>query len=362
MKKTLANAKIAIYYDWLNYSYGGAEKVLCQILSIFPNATLFTLFHDKNQTNWLPKNIKIETSFLQNWPRSNLLSPIYDLAAQSLDFTNYDIVISTTSNVGHCLLTSPNSLFICFYHNINRHLYLNPPKLLKPILNLYKIIDSIYSKRPDFSLCNSKTTQFRLSKYLNTTSKIIYPGIDSKYFVPISNPSNDFYLIVSRLVPHKNIDYVIRAFTRINSKLVIVGTGRDQNRLMNIANKSSNIIFTGQINEHKLLNYYQNCRALICPQVEDFGLTSIEAQSCGKPVITFNHGGVTETVINNVTGIYYKFQNENSLIKALIDFSKIQFDQNIIRRHALNFDQSKFMLNFKKEINILWQQHQNKFL
>lgn len=361
MKKTLDNAKIAIYYDWLN-TWGGAERVLLNLLNIFPKATLFTLFHEQSKTKWLPKNVKIKTSFLQNWPRSNLLSPIYDLAAEGLNFTNYDIVISTTSNVGHCLLTNPNSLFICYYHNLNRHLYLNPPKLLNPLLNYYKKIDNIYSKRPDFALCNSKTTYNRLVKYFNLNPKIINPGIDTKFFVPIDNPTNDYYLIVDRLVPHKNIDYVVEAFAKLDSKLIIVGTGRDEQRLKHLAHNSNNIIFAGQVDDHKLLNYYQNCKALICPQIEDFGLTSIEAQSCGKPVITFNSGGVTETVINQVTGIYYDLQDQNSLINAIIDYSKTNFDPKIIRLHVINFDHSKFMLNFKKEIETLWQQHQNKFL
>lgn len=353
MKKSLADAKIAIYYDWLN-QWGGAEKVLLNILSLFPQAELFTLFYDKNKCSWLPKNIKIHTSFLQNLPRTNFLAPIYDIAAESLDFKNFDIIISTTSNVGHCLLTSPNSLFVCYYHNLNRHLYLQPPKLLQPLLNIYKYIDKIYSQRPDATFCNSKTTQNRLKKYLNLNSKVINPGIDTKFFIPTSHPTKDYFLIVSRLVPHKNIDYVIQTFLKINKKLIIVGTGRDENRLKNIANHSPNIIFTGLINDQKLLNFYQNCTALICPQIEDFGIISLEAQSCGRPVIALNRGGLTETIIDKKTGLFFKHQNQKSLNIALNKFNKIIFDNNYIRNHAKNFNESLFMLNFKQEINKLY--------
>ncbi len=345
--------KIAIYYDWIN-QWGGAEKVLLNLLTIFPQAELFTLFYDKNKCDWLPKNIKIHTSFLQNLPRTNFLAPIYDIAAESLDLKNFDIVISTTSNVGHCLLTSPHSLFVCYYHNLNRHLYLNPPSILKPVLNIYKNIDQIYAKRPDFSFCNSKTTQNRLKKYLHLNSQIINPGIDTKYFTPISNPTNNYFLVVSRLVPHKNIDYVIKTFLKFKKTLIIVGSGRDEKRLKIIANNSPNIVFTGQVDNKKLLNLYQNCTALICPQVEDFGLVSLEAQGCGRPVIAYNKGGITETVINNQTGLFFKYQNQKSLNIALNKFNKINFDNSYIRNHAKTFDESLFMLNFKQEINKLY--------
>ena len=356
MKKSLATAKIAIYYDWLNYQYGGAEKVLLNIIKIFPKAEIFTLFYDPNKTKWLPKNLKIHTSFLQHFPKTPLLSPIYDIAAESLNFNDFDIVISTTSNVGHCLQTKAQSLFICYYHNLNRHIYLNPNKFLKPILDIYKYIDKIYSKRPDKAFCNSKTTQNRLSKYLNLNSEIINPGIDTKFFTPISNSTNDYFLIVSRLVPHKSIDYVIQTFLNLDKKLIIVGTGRDQDRLKLIANNSKNIIFTNQIDNQQLLNYYQNCIALICPQIEDFGLVSLEAQSCGKPIIALNKGGITETVIDKKTGILFNDQTEQSLKLALTNFSNTKFNSQLIRKHALSFDHHHFMLNFKNKVNTLWQQ------
>lgn len=349
--------RVAIYYDWLSYEYGGAENVLLNILKIFPNAELFTLFYDKNKCDWLPKNIKIHTSFLQNLPRTNLLSPIYDIAAESFNFKDFDIVISTTSNVGHALLTSPQQLLICYYHNLNRHLYLQPPTLLKPLLNIYKNIDKIYAKRPDFTFCNSITTQNRLIKHLNLNSKVINPSINTNYFIPIPKPTNDYFLIVSRMVEYKSIDYAIKTFLNSNKKLIIVGSGRDANRLKQIANNKENIFFTNQINQKKLLNYYQNCTAIICPQIEDFGLVSLEAQSCGRPVIAFNSGGLTETVIKNRTGIFFKYQNSKSLNYAISKFAKKNFDNIFIRKHALSYDNTKFMLNFKKEINKLWSQH-----
>jgi len=346
--------RIAIYYDWLN-QWGGAEKVLLNIIKIFPNAELFTLFYDKNKCDWLPKNIKIHTSFLQNLPQTNFLTPIYDMAAESFDFKNFDIVISTTSNVGHCLLTSPNTLFVCYYHNLNRYVYIQPPKLLIPLLNIYKTIDKILAKRPDATLCNSFTTQQRLLSNLNINSKIINPGIDTKYFIPIKNPTNDYFLVVGRLVPHKSVDYVVKTFLTLKQKLIIVGSGRDQNKLKKIAKNAKNIFFLGQVNNNKLLSLYQNCSALICPQIEDFGIISLEAQSCGRPIIYFNTGGITETNIENKTGISFNRQNKQSLCNAINKFTKTKFDNKFISQHTKTFDESIFMLNFKEAINKLWK-------
>ncbi|MFA7301062.1 MAG: glycosyltransferase [Candidatus Shapirobacteria bacterium] len=358
MNKSLAKAKVAIYYDWLN-QWGGAEKVLLNILKIFPKAEIFTLFYDSKKTTWLPKNIKINTSFLQKLPKTNLLTPIYDIAAESFDFKNFDIIISTTSNIGHSLLTNPQSLFVCYYHNLNRHIYLKPPKLLIPLLNIYKTIDKILAKRPDAALCNSTTTQNRLQKYLNIDSTIINPGIDTKYFTPINKPTNDYFLVVGRLVPHKSVDYVVKTFLNLNQKLIIVGSGREQNKLKNMAKNSNNIIFTGQVDNRKLLSLYQNCTALICPQFEDFGIISLEAQSCGRPIIYFNNGGIAETNINNTTGIGFDHQNQQSLNNAINKFIKTKFDHKFISHHVKQYDESVFMLKFKEEIDKLWH---NKYL
>lgn len=353
--RNLKQPKVAIYYDWLNYQYGGAEKVLLNILKVFPKAQIFTLFCDHKKISWLPKNTKIHTSFLQHLPRTNILTPIYDIAAESFDFKSFDIVISTTSNVGHCLLTNPQQLFICYYHNLNRHLYLHPPKFLKSILKIYQSIDKIYAHRPDYAFCNSITTKNRLEKFLNINSTIVNPGIDTNFFTPITNPTNDYYLVVGRLVAHKKVDYVIDTFKNINKKLIIVGSGRDEKRLKSLAQNSKNIFFAGQVDDHRLLKYYQNCTALICPQVEDFGIVSLEAQSCGRPVIAYNRGGITETVIHNKTGILYNHQNSKSLTQAINTFQTLKFDSKLISNQIKVYDDSIFMLNFKKEVNKLWQ-------
>lgn len=367
---TAKKIKVAIFYDWLN-QWGGAEKVLLDILKIYPQAEIFTLIHNPKKTKWLPKKHKIHTSFIQKLPFAHKIklfyTPFYAFALEQFNFSNFDLIISTSSVIGYSLLTSSNSLFICYLHNTNRYLYQTPTqfKFLQPLLNIYKRTDFIYSQRPDYLLCNSQTVQKRILKNYHRQSQIVYPGIDLSLFKPTIKTNKDkYFLIVSRLVKHKRIDIAIKACHQLNLKLIIVGQGRDQQQLFNLVKeiKSKNVTFVGKVKNQQLLSFYQNCQALICPQLEDFGLTPLEAQACGKPVIAFNRGGITETVINNKTGLFFNYQNTKSLIKTLKKFSLKNFKKTDCINNAKRFSQSSFMLNFKKVIKQLWQQHQNTIL
>lgn len=357
--------KIVLFYDWLN-QWGGAEKVLLDLIKLYPEAPIYTLIHDPKKTKWLPKNTKIIASFINNLPFSKnnpiFYTPLYSIALEQFDFSQYDIIISTTQVCGHCFITQPKTLYVCYFHNINRYVYQTPPQfqILKPLLNQYKKIDFVYSQRPDYLFCNSKTVQKRIKDAYKREAKIIYPGIDTSFFIPSKiNPTEKYFLIVSRLVSHKKIDLAIKACHKLNQKLYIVGTGRDKNKLINLIDSlnNSNIKLLGKVDNNKLLNLYQNCQALICPQLEDFGLTPLEAQACGKPIIAYNKGGLTET-INLKTGIFFKNQTVKSIIHAIKKFNPKDFSPSDCIFNAAKFSIQNFMLNFKKEIDLLWQNHQ----
>lgn len=346
--------KVAIFYDWLN-QWGGAEKVLLSILKIYPQSDIYTLVHDPKKTKWLPPSHKIFTSFINKLPCSKnnpiFYAPFYALALEQFDFSQYDIVISTTSTIGHCLLTQPKTLFVCYYHNINRHLYSHQ------LLSFYQKIDKIYARRPDFNFCNSKTVQNRILSTFGKKSTVINPGINTSFFVP--KPSlRKYFLVVSRLVPHKRIDLAILACQKLKQKLIIIGSGRQEKYLKKISN-SQYVKFAGSVNDLQLLNYYQHATALICPQVEDYGLTPLESMACGTPIIAFNDGGIKETVINYKTGLFFDHQTVDSLINCLKLFSKTKLNPKVIRQHSLKYSENQFMLHFKKELDTLWQQHQN---
>ncbi|MBP6989418.1 glycosyltransferase [Candidatus Shapirobacteria bacterium] len=348
-----SGGKIAIFYDWLN-QWGGAERVLLDILSLYPEADLYTLTYDSKKTSWLPtKNIV----FSQNLPNKIFYTPFYAGKLEHLDFSSYDILISTTSTVGHCFLTQPRTLFLCYFHNINRYLYQNPPHILKPLLKKYQSIDRIYAERPDFLFCNSKTVQNRISSQYQRPATIIYPGIDLDKFTPILKPTNDYFLIVSRLVPHKNIDLVIKAFENMTLKLKIVGTGREEQYLRCLASDNKNIEFLGNIDDSELIKLYQNCQGLIHPQEEDFGLSPLEAQACGRGVVAYNRGGATETVVHHQSGILFENQDICTLRQALISFLESPPKPDSCRLQAEKFDRQLFMLNFKKQVQNLWQKH-----
>ncbi len=355
--------KVAIFYDWLN-QWGGAEKVLLDILAIFPHATLYTLVHDPQKTPWLPQNQKIITSFINNLPGAKrnpiFYTPFYIIALEQFNFSDFDIIISTTSTIGHALLTPPSSLFICYFHNINRYLYNTPKKysLLKPLLNIYKKADQIFKHRPDFLFCNSKTVQARIKKYYQLQAQIINPGVDLTLFTPLPKTQKplSYFLVVSRLVPHKKIDLAIKACAQLKLNLKIVGIGRQKRQLQNLIKKlgAKNITLLGTVSQKKLIRLYQHCQCLICPQFEDYGITPIEAQACGRPVIAYNQGGITETVIPNKTGLFFDKQTTSSLINTLKTFNLNDFNQTDCINNSKRFSDKNFMLNFNKSVLKLW--------
>lgn len=349
--------KVAVFFDWLN-QWGGAEKVLLDILSLYPQAHLYTLVYEPSHCPWLPKNIPIRTSIINRLPFSRLnpicYTPFYDLALEQFDFSQYDIVISTTSVVGHCLLTPPSALFVCYFHNINRHLYVHRPNL---ILRTYQKIDYVYSRRPDLILCNSHTVAARLMNTYQLNSTVIHPGIDTHVFTPATDSHSDYYLTVSRLVPHKQVELTIQACLQLHRKLHIVGTGRQERELKNRYARYSNINFLGTVNQDRLIVEYQHCQALICPQLEDFGLTAIEVQACGRPVIAFQGGGYRETVIHHKTGYLFDSQNVLSLRNALEVFETLSFSPRVCRQQSLQFSSQAFMLNFKNTVSKQWEKH-----
>lgn len=366
----MKQAKIALFYDWVN-QWGGAEKVLLDLIKIYPDAPIFTLVYDQNKTSWLPKEIKIVPSIINKLPLAKnnpiIYTPFYSIALELFDFSSFDIVISTTSTVGHCLMTPPHVLFICYYHNINRYVYQTPTKfkILKPFLNIYQRVDSIYSTRPDYIICNSQTVKNRIKKQFCRDANIIHPGIDTTYFKPSKNPSKDkYFLLVSRLVSHKKIDIAIKACHQLNLILKIVGEGREKDKLLKLIKSlnTNKIELLGKVSNKKLICLYQNCQALISPQEEDFGLTPIEAQACGKPVIAYKKGGLTETVVANKTGIFFEKQTTKSLVKALIKFKKLKFSPEDCITNSCRFSSSSFMLNFKQTIDELWQLHLKKII
>lgn len=357
--------KVAITYDRIN-KFGGAERVLLSLHKLFPNAPIYTLVHNPKKTKWT-NDIRIIPSFFNHLPffrtHHEILAPIAALGFESFNLKDFDIVISVTSAEAKSIITQPKTLHLCYCLTPTRYLWVDQEnyKIPKLIRNYLKQSDQVYAKRPDYYLAISNEVKKRIKKYYNQNSEVIHPPINpifSPQKKPISINLRNFYLCVSRLVAYKRLDLVIDAFNHLNLPLVIVGTGNQNINLRLRAKK--NIIFKNFITDKELKHTYQKAKAVIFPQLEDFGLVPIEAQSCGTPVIAYTGGGALETIITQKTGIFFDNQNTNSLIKAIQDFetNNFQITPQKCFENSLKFSESRFLQEFSGKVKEIWQRHQ----
>lgn len=357
MKKDM---KVAIVHDWLT-TKGGGEKIVSYFADIFPDATIYTSICNKNNLFDNLKNKKIITAFKN---RKNSLNhrkyyPFLPAAFESFDLTDYDLVISSSSSCAKGVITSPDTLHICYCHSPMRYAWnfyseytkdiKNPIKktLIKYFMNYMRMWDVTSSSRVDYFIANSQNVAKRIQKYYRRDSTVITPPVDTNFFIP-GTIDEEYFLIVSRFVKYKRIDLAIEAFNELGLPLKILGDGPEYKHLNSI--KKDNIEIIKNPDDNTLLKYYQNCRALIFPGEEDFGITPLEAQSCGRPVIAFKKGGLLETVIENKTGIFFDKQDKDNLKQAVLYFDFISFDKQFIRKHAENFSINNFKDNIVKFI------------
>ena len=346
--------KVAVCYDWAN-RIGGAERVLAAIASIWPQADLFTAVYSPQKAPWTKNFASVKTSFLQKIPliqkSYRLFYPLMSLAFEEFNFDNYDLVISVSSGPAKAIVAKPETKHVCYCLTPPRYLWQErflKSKRLFPCLEFLRKSDFVFAQRPDTIIAISKNVQKRIDRFYQRQSKVIYPGIDLKKFKPSLTRPKDYFLIVSRLVSYKKIDLAVSAFNQTGKKIKIIGDGREKGSLVRTA--KPNIEFLGQVKDSELISYYQNCRALIMPQEEDLGLTAIEAQACGRPVIAYSRGGALETIIPGKTGIFFKNQTQESLIDAIRQFQTKKFNPDDSINNAKRFSEEKFVKEFKKTV------------
>src|SRR6056297_442130 len=357
--------KVALVHDHLAQD-GGAEKVLKVLSEIFPEAPIYTLLYEKKNADKYYKNKTIETSIIQKMPGGvkhyQWYMPFMPMAVEFFDMSNFDLVISDTSSFAKGVITSPDSLHICYCHTPTRYLWSDThsyiqelkynkyfKKIISLILNYIRMWDKLAADRVDAFLANSETVKTRIKKYYRRNSTVIYPPVEIDKFSPDPKKKEDknpYFLVGSRLTPYKRIDIVIEAFKELGWNLKIFGDGVDKKRLQKISRGYDNIEFLGRVSDRELADLYRDSRAYIHPQTEDFGITAIEAMACGTPVVAFRSGGATETVNENKTGVFFDQQKPEAIIKAVQKLSTRQFDPGEIRREAEYFSVD----NFKKEI------------
>lgn len=358
--------KVAIVHDWLT-NLGGAERVVMSLMQAYPEADLFTSVYNQNK---LPEfeNFKVKTSFLQNWPlaktKHQLFPTLRRLAFESFDFSGYDVVISSSSAEAKGIITPTETFHLSYIHTPTRYYwsgykdYLKNPGygLLNPLIRLVmprqvkkmRHWDYAAAQRPDLLVANSKTVQKRITKYYDRDSVVVYPPVELARFDQKKSTDEDFFLVVSRLIPYKRVDIAVEACSRLNKKLVVVGKGSEFSNLK--AGAGPSVDFVGALDDRDVAKLYQRCKAFIFCAEEDFGIAPLEAMACGKPVIAFGKGGALETVVEGQTGMFFNSQTSDSLAKAIEKFDSTKFKPKKIADHAAKFSQDRFAFEIKNII------------
>lgn len=366
--------KVALAHDHL-FQHGGAENVLLELCDLYTQAPIYTLVYDQEKAKQFAGK-KIITSFIDKlWGAKKQFKwflPFMPLAWEQFDFSNFGIVVSSSSAFSKGLLTPPNTMHVSYCHSPTRYLWsdaqsyvadLNQPRLIKiflpMLLNRLRIWDFQSAQRVDYFIANSQFVAKRIKKYYRRDAKVIYPPVDVNKFT-LTHVPGDYYVLVSRLRPYKRVDLAVDAFNQLGLPLVIVGGGEEYDKLKSRA--KDNIKFVGEVSDEEKNRYLGGAKAFIFPQEEDFGISPVEAMACGRPVIAYKSGGALETVIENKTGVFFDEQTWESLVEAVLKFEneKINYNPTEIRQWAEKFSSEVFKKEMVEYIDWCWEEFSGK--
>ena len=361
--------KIAIIHDYLN-QYGGAERVLEKLHELYPEAPIYTSIYDPAAMPPDYRRWDIRTSFMQGLPgvmrHHQMYLPFYPLAFEGFDLSEYDVVLSNSSAWSKGVITPPSTLHLSYCLTPMRWVwnyreYVQRERMgkitrmgLPVVMNWLRLWDRTTADGVDQFATISRAVAARVGKYYRRDSVIIYPPVNTRDFQP-SDAIDDFFLVVSRLIPYKRIDIAVEAFNQLGVPLLIVGDGRDRAALQSRA--KSNVHFLGMVPDKEVHHYFARCRALIFPGEEDFGITPVEAQACGRPVIAYGGGGALDTVQEGVTGTLFSPQTPEALAEAVRTFDQSAFDTAAIRSNAARFDSASFKTELSRWVERCYDQH-----
>ena len=380
--------KVAIAHDWFS-DVGGAEKVAKELHEIFPEAPIYTIFHDENFTRKFLPGAEIRPSHLQKYihfvGKNKWLIPFMPVSVELFDLSGFDLVISSSAYFIKGLILKPDTTHICYCHSPTRQWWdwqseyrkevKKAPRWAVSILqHAMRIWDRSASTRVDYFIANSLNVKKRILKYYGKKSVVIYPPVEmddgsTKFNAenefsgsPLSyGPNhygelrtNNYFLIVSRLFKHKNADVAVRAFNKLGWPLVIVGNGPEMMRLKKLA--KNNIRLVGLASEEELRGYYQNCMAFVMPQEEDFGIAPIEAMGYGKPVLALKRGGALEYIEEGINGEFFVDPHPDVLAYGALRLKQniYKYDKEEIKRTAKRFSKEQFkyeVLNLIKNVS-----------
>jgi glycosyltransferase involved in cell wall biosynthesis len=325
--------RVAIVHYWLLNRRGG-EAVLEALCRLLPEADLFTLFYDPQRASPAIARHKVTPSFLNPLRRHyRTLLPLMPIALEHFDLRGYDLVISSESGPAKGVLVPSTARHVCYCHTPMRYLWdLYPAYLhewtrspwkravMAPLANYLRLWDYASAARVDEFIANSRNVQRRIWRCYRRESEVVYPPVAVETF--FWKQPDDYYLIVSELVPYKRIDIAVRLFSKTGRKLCVVGDGPEYSSLKNMARP--NIEFRGRVSDAELHALYSRCRAYIMPGEEDFGITAVEALASGKAVIALGQGGVLESAEDGFGGFFYAQPEEQQLEQAIAHFEKAE--------------------------------------
>jgi glycosyltransferase involved in cell wall biosynthesis len=371
--------KIAFVHDWFTVN-GGAEKVAKSILKAIGEADvycLFDFFDDKDREEIL-NGKRTKTTFLQRIPFCKTLYrnflPLFPRAIESLDLSEYDLIISSSFSVAKSVKVNKGQIHVSYCHSPMRYAWDMEDQYLSNIrFSLKKIIakkvfdrirswDKRTSDRVTHFIANSNFVSARIKKCYERDSSVLYPPVNTDFFTINENAvKGDYFLVVSRIVGYKKVDLIAEAFRNLpDKKLIVIGDGPDVKDLPNLPN----VEHLGYVNKNEMRSYLQSAKAIILAAVEDFGISALEAQACGIPVLALRKAGYLETVVEDKTGLFFNNQQISDIVTVVKNFDELgmKFDSEGIRNHALLFQEDNFITNFKKEINNVLKQNGSQII
>lgn len=341
---------LAIIHDWMT-GFAGAEQQLLILHQLYPDAPIYTSIYAPEKMKPF-KEAEVITSYLQRLPkifrRQQILVPLMPAAFERFNLDQYETVFSISNGPAKGVLTNPYQRHIAYINTPMRYIWnlggdnRAARGLAAWSAHSLREWDVVSAARPDLYYANSITVQKRIKKIYRRDSEVLYPPVNTDKFLPSYKKPEPFFISVGRLVGYKRVDLVIQAFQQTGYNLKIIGDGPERKNLEKLASSSKNIQFCGRVSDEVLKEMYANTRAFVFPSEEDFGIVPVEAMSAGRPVLAYGRGGVTETVIDTKTGLFFKEQTPESLAEVLERFKDSDWDPKIIRDQALKFDQKIF--------------------
>jgi glycosyltransferase involved in cell wall biosynthesis len=352
--------RVALVHDFLLDLRGG-ERVFLALCDLFPEADLFTAVYDPRGTEGRFEHRRVHTSFLQRL-RPDATSfrrylPLYPYAMEALDLSAYDLVLSSSSAWAHGVLPSEDAVHVCYCHNPFRYAWNAREATLRArgpvtraalgaVLQRWRQWDWIAAQRVDRYVANSQTTRRRIARYFTREAEVVYPPVEIERFTP-ATPA-DHYVVLSELMPHKRIELAVRAFNALRRPLVVIGDGPDAKRLQRLAGPT--VRFAGRVSDGEVAALLATSRALIVTATEEFGIAAVEAQAAGRPVIALDEGGVTESVQEGRTGVFYEEPTPEALAEVIAAFDPLSVDPADCVANAQRFSRAAFAAGIRANV------------